>query len=534
VVVFRVGSLSFLLVALTLALASTPSPVAALASYPTSAQDAPGSSTGSASVAVGVPDYAFVNDNGLGFGGTNTNVFGVGESAVFAFPWPLLDVAGEDDLLISAFVGGFGATDNADVRVEVSSNGVSFVEVDDFSTQTGRTTYPFPQERNFDSVKHFGVDFAGENDVTHVRLTVTAGTAEGLRLDALEGIHPDVDSDYAFELRLERYRNDASERFLVRIKNLASPGGEPVRVFSLEKLPVNEWMEDTIHSYVSSAGDFICVNGCLGDGDGEPGVHSATHEWSVDGIVKAPTGVGLAPGHYAGHERHRNIDIDTGVANSYLDGFSYRLTWANGVAHAFDHNSDVVQELGELYQKYTYFSASPSLSGPRPVDYYEFIASGQECSDGFDNDGDGAVDHPADLGCDDAADEDENAPGFPCDDGIDNDGDFLIDFPADPGCRAVWSVTEEPECSNGAEDDSDGLVDYPADPGCPGPWGTDESPACNDGLDNDGDQLIDLADPQCTSASFIREQPGCGLGFELALALPLLLGLRRRQSQRAA
>jgi hypothetical protein len=56
------------------------------------------------------------------------------------------------------------------------------------------------------------------------------------------------------------------------------------------------------------------------------------------------------------------------------------------------------------------------------------------------------------------------------------------------------------------------------------------APACDDGLDNDGDGAVDLADPQCTSAAHNSERPprGCGLGFEIALAVPLLRRLTRR------
>ncbi|MGI9431053.1 MAG: hypothetical protein ACR2PQ_02510, partial [Myxococcota bacterium] len=173
-------------------------------------------------------------------------------------------------------------------------------------------------------------------------------------------------------------------------------------------------------------------------------------------------------------------------------------SWGDGSVHAFDYDNDVQKEVGALYQKYTYFSSSPSLSGPRPVDYYEFISGGVECADGMDNDGDGAADHPADIGCDSPSDVDEHSPLLPCDDGVDNDGDFLADYPADPGCWAVWSVAEDP--------------------------------ACDDGVDNDGDTLIDLDDPQCNgmSAGLREKVRSCGLGFELALVLPVLLTLRRR------
>jgi len=54
------------------------------------------------------------------------------------------------------------------------------------------------------------------------------------------------------------------------------------------------------------------------------------------------------------------------------------------------------------------------------------------CSDGIDNDGDGAIDFPNDQGCSSADDDNEVNPT--CIDLIDNDGDGLIDFPADPGC----------------------------------------------------------------------------------------------------
>ncbi len=70
--------------------------------------------------------------------------------------------------------------------------------------------------------------------------------------------------------------------------------------------------------------------------------------------------------------------------------------------------------------------------------------------------------------------------------------------------------------------------------------GAIESTQCNDGIDNDGDGKIDFdggpgggtADPQCPNAIDNLEAnsggPPCGLGFELALALPLLAALRGR------
>jgi probable HAF family extracellular repeat protein len=58
--------------------------------------------------------------------------------------------------------------------------------------------------------------------------------------------------------------------------------------------------------------------------------------------------------------------------------------------------------------------------------------------------------------------------------------------------------------------------------------------ACSDGLDNDGDGLIDYpTDLQCWGAEDASEHRSrCGLGFELALVLPLLMGARTRQRGR--
>ena len=61
-----------------------------------------------------------------------------------------------------------------------------------------------------------------------------------------------------------------------------------------------------------------------------------------------------------------------------------------------------------------------------------------QCNDGKDNDNDGKIDYPADIGCYDKLDNDEvyegNTRKFQCQDGIDNDSDGKVDFPADPEC----------------------------------------------------------------------------------------------------
>ena len=99
-----------------------------------------------------------------------------------------------------------------------------------------------------------------------------------------------------------------------------------------------------------------------------------------------------------------------------------------------------------------------------------------QCSDGNDNDGDGAVDFPDDPGCMAATDDSEDSPASPqCNDGRDNDGDGITDYPQDPGCFAPQQDDETddcpdgpncPQCGNGKDDDMNGSTDYPSDPGC--------------------------------------------------------------------
>jgi hypothetical protein len=72
------------------------------------------------------------------------------------------------------------------------------------------------------------------------------------------------------------------------------------------------------------------------------------------------------------------------------------------------------------------------------------------CADGLDNDGDGAVDYPADQGCKSATDESELSTNQ-CDNGVDDDGDGHTDWPADSDCPSASADSERSNCSPPSE-----------------------------------------------------------------------------------
>ena len=343
--------------------------VADLSSYATAAVDVVGT-TGAAAEALGVPDYHFVNDVGLGFGGTSSEVFAVGESVDLSFPVPIRDVAGQHDVILSAFVGGLGATDNATVQVEASTDGTNFTLLTTFDTEEARDRSQDRWENDFEGVKHFFIEFGGLDFVTHIRLTNLSGTAEGLRLDAVEGLHPDVASTHAFEIRFDRYRPDFNSRFFVRVKNIGDPGSVPIREIRMTRstLPLAT-LEDTDDPLFGVDGDFICVEHCIPDNG--PLIPFTRYAWSVDGTVEAPPGVGLEPGRQAASSRNRTFDTDN---IDFLSGMTFRVTFTDGLVHDFDYDNDVMKDIGSLYQKYLYFSDTPSESWNRPTYYYEFVA----------------------------------------------------------------------------------------------------------------------------------------------------------------
>jgi hypothetical protein len=120
---------------------------------------------------------------------------------------------------------------------------------------------------------------------------------------------------------------------------------------------------------------------------------------------------------------------------------------------------------------------------------------GPPCSDGADNDGDGMIDFPEDLGCENEGDDTEDSPAAPaCADNRDNDGDGKVDYPNDPGCP-VPQIDDEsdpcpgagcPQCGDGKDNDGNGKTDFPDDTGCIAAGDntefTDDPTACGGGM----------------------------------------------------
>lgn len=106
------------------------------------------------------------------------------------------------------------------------------------------------------------------------------------------------------------------------------------------------------------------------------------------------------------------------------------------------------------------------------------LAAAPQCSDGIDNDNDGAIDFPADFSCSSLIDTDESLPRTECQDGEDNDGDDLKDK-EDPGCHIDRNAAN-PLSYHAQRNDE-----------------TNTAGLCSDAEDNDDDTLTDAADPEC-------------------------------------
>ena len=260
------------------------------------------------------------------------------------------------------------------------------------------------------------------------------------------------------------------------------------------------------------------------------GVDVAVGDIDADGSKDIITGAGVGSGPHV-----RVFSYRRGELASF---YAYEATFTGGVhVGSFDYDQDGRDDimtgagvnggprvrifsganLGALRDFYAYSTQFPGGS---------YVAGGNftppACSDGADNDGDGATDYPADSSCSSPTDNDERNPVPQCADGVDNDGDGLADL-QDPGCPNNQGNNEgsvQPQCRDGIDNDGDGAIDYPADSSCSSPTDNDERnpvPQCADGIDNDGDGLIDLRDPGCPNNQGNNEgsvQPQCRDGID--------------------
>ena len=138
-------------------------------------------------------------------------------------------------------------------------------------------------------------------------------------------------------------------------------------------------------------------------------------------------------------------------------------------------------------------------------------AAAAACSNGLDDDGDGAIDHPADPGCASPGDVSERAlgnPSLPCDDGVDSaDTDVLADHPADRGCRDRAGQPRTRSARTAPTTTAAGRRLRRRSLG--GQPDGRHRPGVHDGVER----------PEATPPP-----PGCGVGPELVLLAPLLGG----------
>lgn len=167
--------------------------------------------------------------------------------------------------------------------------------------------------------------------------------------------------------------------------------------------------------------------------------------------------------------------FEYGTTNS-LGNFTTPATSLNGFGN---FQETITVQAGTKY----YFRATATNSaGTKTGSILDFTTTvtipptTYQCNDGIDNDNNGVVDYPQDLGCYALTDNTESGYIMPvstqCNDNIDNDGDGTTDYPQDLGCVALTDNTESPDpstvyqCNDGIDNDGNGLRDYPNDLGC--------------------------------------------------------------------
>lgn len=159
---------------------------------------------------------------------------------------------------------------------------------------------------------------------------------------------------------------------------------------------------------------------------------------------------------------------------------------------------------------YTYEVKTPQESGEDPGSH--LVASGSfvtpncapspQCADGADNDGDGQIDYPNDLGCQNSSDDNES-DNPQCSDAGDNDGDGLVDM-NDPGCSSPSDNNESnplnsvgSSCNAGSQCQSGICQSGTCVSGAGGSCSS--SSQCQSGLSCSGGQCLGAVGASCAS-----------------------------------
>jgi hypothetical protein len=154
--------------------------------------------------------------------------------------------------------------------------------------------------------------------------------------------------------------------------------------------------------------------------------HRVAFEAVLGGPVTAPLVLSIAPFGYDPAVGNLLVEIDYvfGTTNGFGGFLAGRGNFAGLSSRAFWPSPTSAPRLDPGFGLVTELDVAPVA-----------------CADGLDNDGDGAIDHPSDDGCEHPADRSES-PG--CSDRFDNDDDGLVDFPDDAGCDGPDDPTELP------------------------------------------------------------------------------------------
>ncbi|MGC8947107.1 MAG: TadE/TadG family type IV pilus assembly protein [Anaerolineae bacterium] len=180
-------------------------------------------------------------------------------------------------------------------------------------------------------------------------------------------------------------------------------------------------------------------------------------------------------------------DGRAGIGQRVVVSLNYNLPLISPIIAAFAPNGLPIRTVAAR----TIASYGETYTPPNPG------GGGSEtsCTDGLDNDGDGAADcSDPDCWNDPVCQVAEN-----CTNGVDDDGDALVDCD-DPDCLTDPNCQAPPAeiCDNGMDDDGDGLADC-SDPDCAGNPNCPSAEICDNGTDDDGDGLVDCADSDCSA-----------------------------------